>query len=137
MKAWIGILAVILVSGCDLLSESVSCKQPQSQLFELAWTEQLKIADVEFKHQNGRLCYSEKMLLEARRTEAAAEQIYRGAAEHTKSASHRARVMRWIEKDSRLYDESNLGEDEYLIVVYSGSKAQFEATQVMLNCLKY
>jgi hypothetical protein len=137
MKKVATILSVSLLSGCSWFKNEQICQIPHSELFGMAWEEQLNKEKILFTKKDGKICFSEKFSVKARRANFVAEEIYRGAAEHTKTKTHRDRVIRWLKRENREFQESLLGADEYLIVVFSGSKNEFDGTKLMLNCLQY
>lgn len=137
MKKVATILLASLLSGCGWFKEEQICQVPHSELFGMAWEEQLNKENIIFTKKGGKICYLEKYSVKARRAKFEAEEIYRGAAEHAKTKPHRDRIIRWLELENREFQESLVGADEYLIVVFSGSKNQFDETKLMLNCLQY
>jgi hypothetical protein len=137
MKEVVAILIVILLGGCDWLAEHQICQVPHSELFGMAWEEQLDKQGIIFKKKGGKICYPERFSIKARRANFTAEEIYRGAAELAKTKPHRERIISWLKREERDFEESLVDTDEYLIVVFSGSENQFDETKLMLNCLQY
>jgi hypothetical protein len=137
MKEVVAILIVILLGGCDWLAEHQICQVPHSELFGMAWEEQLDKQGIIFNKKGGKICYPERFSNKARRANFTAEEIYRGAAELAKTKPHRERIISWLKREERDFEESLVDTDEYLIVVFSGSENQFDETKLMLNCLQY
>ncbi|MCU7944927.1 MAG: hypothetical protein KZQ87_19845 [Candidatus Thiodiazotropha sp. (ex Cardiolucina cf. quadrata)] len=137
MKKVATVLIVSLLSGCDWFVENHICQVPHSELFGMAWEEQLKKDGVIFNKKDGKICYPEKSSVQARRANFSAEEIYRGAAELAKAKPYRDRILKWLKRENREFQESLVDTDEYLIVVFSGSEIQFEETKLMINCLQY
>ncbi|MCG7932634.1 MAG: hypothetical protein N0E44_21685 [Candidatus Thiodiazotropha lotti] len=137
MKKFAAIVIVILLGGCDWISENQICQVPHSELYGMAWEEQLDKNGIIFSKKDGKICYPEKYSVKARRASFSAEEIYRGAAELAKTKPHRDRVISWLKTENREFQESLVNTDEYLIVVFSGSENQFNETKLMFNCLQY
>ncbi len=137
MKEVLAILIVILLGGCDWLGDHQICQEPHSELFGMAWEEQLDKQGIKFNKKGGKICYPERFSVKARRANFSAEEIYRGAAELAKTKPHRERIISWLEREERDFEESLVDTNEYLIVVFSGSENQFDETKLVLNCLQY
>ena len=89
------------------------------------------------RNGKGQVCYKSDRWLEADRAAARTEQYYRGAADLISNKAHEARVRNWLKSERRLFYESTTDSGKLFIVVYSGSKEEFEDTQFSLRCLAY
>ncbi|MES9831159.1 MAG: hypothetical protein ABW139_02865 [Candidatus Thiodiazotropha sp. DIVDIV] len=67
MKKFAAIVIVILLGGCDWISENQICQVPYSELYGMAWEEQLDKNGIIFSKKDGKICYPEKYSVKARR----------------------------------------------------------------------
>lgn len=83
------------------------------------------------------LCYQNELNSKVGEARFMAEPIYRGAATIVSTSAERQELYEWIRQNKREYREQKLDSERTFVVVFSGSEAQLEDTQVMFSCLQY
>lgn len=127
----------ISLFGCDLVAEKRTCRSG-TELYMVAFERELRAQGVETtRDKEEGVCFPSGKYIESNRAMHRADEYYRGAAVLIKNKEHEIRIREWILKDERKYSESQIESGFPFIVIYSGSKEQFENTKFTLNCLQY
>ena len=133
------IITILTMSlfGCDLVAEKKTCRSG-TELYLVAFERELTAQGVETtRDKEERICFPSSKYIEGNRAMHRVDEYYRGAAVFIKSKGHEIRIREWLLKDERKYSEKQTENGFPFIVIYSGSKAQFENTKFTLNCWQY